>query len=101
MFRHVAMFRWVEGATDAQVSAVEAGLSELPGRIPTLRAYRFGRDAGINQGNFDFVVVADFDDVDGYLRYRDDPAHQAVLAELIRPILAERAAVQFDAGSPG
>ncbi len=98
MFRHVAMFRWVEGATAEQIDAVEAGLRELPARIPALRAYQFGRDAGINEGNFDFAVVADFDDADGYLAYRDDPAHRAVLVERIQPILAARAAVQFEAG---
>ena len=48
------------------------------------------------------MVVADFDDVDGYLVYRDHPDHQAVIQELIRPILAARAAVQhdFSAGAP-
>ena len=38
--------------------------------------------------------LADFDDVDGYLVYRDHPDHQAVIRERIRPILADRAAVQ-------
>ena len=49
----------------------------------------------MNEGNYDLVVVADFDDVDGYLVYRDHPDHQAVIAEHIRPILADRAAVQY------
>jgi hypothetical protein len=40
-------------------------------------------------------VVADFASIDAYLAYRDHPAHQAVLADRIRPILAARAAVQF------
>ena len=53
-----------------------------------------GSDARVNEGNFDLVVVADFDDVDGYLVYRDHPEHQAVIRERIRPILADRAAVQ-------
>ena len=40
-------------------------------------------------------MVADFDDADGYRVYRDHPAHVAVIAERIRPILAGRAAVQY------
>jgi hypothetical protein len=39
-------------------------------------------------------VVADFDDVAGFEAYRDDPRHQAVIQEVIRPALVSRAAVQ-------
>lgn len=95
MFRHVVMFRWKDGTTAEHVRAAEDGLAGLPGAIPELRAYSFGPDAGVNEGNFDFAVVADFDDADGYVAYRDHPAHQSVLAELLRPHIAERAAVQF------
>ena len=94
MFRHVVLMRWTEEATPAAQAAVSAGLAELPDRIPEIRRYVVGADARVNEGNFDLVVVADFDDVDGYLVYRDHPDHQAVIAERIRPILAERAAVQ-------
>ena len=53
-----------------------------------------GTDAHVNEGNYDLVVVADFDDVDGYIVYRDHPDHQAVIREHVAPILAERAAIQ-------
>ncbi len=95
MFRHTVMFRWTPETTPDDVAAIEAGLRELPRIIREMRAYTFGADAGVNEGNFDFVVVADFDDVDGYLAYRDHPQHRAVLAERIAGHVAERAAVQF------
>ncbi len=47
-------------------------------------------------GNFDFAVVADFDDAGSYLAYRDHPAHRAVIDERIRPIMAGRSAVQYE-----
>jgi Stress responsive A/B Barrel Domain len=94
MFRHVVMLRWKDEATAAERFAVQVGLSELPGVIPELRNYVIGTDARVNEGNFDMVIVADFDDVDGYLAYRDHPDHQAVIRERIQPILAGRAAVQ-------
>jgi hypothetical protein len=94
MFRHVVMLRWTSEATTAERLAVEAGLATLPALIPSIRNYEFGVDAGINDGNFDLVIVADFDDVDGYLAYRDNPDHRAVIRDLIEPILAARAAVQ-------
>ena len=71
------------------------GTRRPPGQIPEIRDYRFGPDLGINEGNHQYAVVADFDSVDDYLVYRDHPAHLTVIAEAIRPILAARAAVQF------
>ncbi|MBN6057977.1 Dabb family protein [Nonomuraea sp. RK-328] len=95
MIRHVALFTWTDDATDEQKAAVAAALEKLPAAIPQIRAYTFGPDAGINQGNHDFAVVADFDSLDDYVVYRDDLGHQAVIAEYIKPILASRAAVQL------
>src|SRR5438132_1471241 len=71
MFRHVVLMRWKEDATAEQRSQVNAGLAELPSIVPTIRAYKFGDDARVNEGNFDLAIVADFDDLAGYLVYRD------------------------------
>ncbi|MFG2071130.1 Dabb family protein [Nonomuraea maritima] len=95
MIRHIVLFTWTDEATDEQKAAVAAGLAELPGLIPQIRAFTASADAGFNQGNADFAVVADFDSEDDYLVYRDDPRHQAVIAERIKPILASRAAAQL------
>jgi Stress responsive A/B Barrel Domain len=95
MFRHVVLLRLVPEATAEQRQAVLDGLATLPGQIPELRSYVFGPDAGVNEGNFDLAVVADFDDVDRYRVYATHPVHLAVIAERIRPILADRAAVQY------
>ncbi|MEV5897709.1 Dabb family protein [Nonomuraea fuscirosea] len=95
MIRHIVLFTWTEEATDEQKARVVTELRKLPGQIPQLRSYTVGADAGINQGTWDFAVVADFDNVDDYLVYRDDPGHQAVIAEHIKPIVAGRAAVQL------
>ena len=92
MFRHIALLKFTDPSA---IPAITAALATLPGVIPELREYRFGPDAGIAEGNFDLGVVADFDDVAGYEAYRDNEEHQRVLAELIRPVLSERAAVQY------
>ena len=96
MIRHIVLLTFGDDATDAQIQAVEDALSTLPGRLPELRAYVIGRDLGINAGNATFAVAADFDDVDGYVKYRDDPEHRRIIAELIAPILAGRTAVQYE-----
>ena len=99
-FRHIVMFRWKPGTNAAQLEALERGLVALPALVPEIRAYRFGADARAAEGNFDFAIVADFDDVDAWRRYVVHPAHQKLVAELVRPITAERAAVQHRLDAP-
>lgn len=95
VFRHVAMFRWVPGTTGEQVDTLRRTLSELPAAIPELRAYHLGPDAGLVEGNWEFTVVADFDDTADWRTYTDHPAHQKAIAEVLRPMIAQRAAVQY------
>src|SRR5437762_43334 len=97
MFRHISLLRWTDDSTPAQRDAVRTALLALPEAIPEIGSYVLGVDAGLEaSGNSDFAIVADFDDVDGYLVYRDNPVHQELIARLIRPILASRAAVQHE-----
>lgn len=99
-FRHVVMFRWKPGTSAAQLAELERGLQALPAQVPEIRSYRYGADARAAEGNFDFAIVADFADVDAWRRYVAHPAHQKLIAERIRPILAERAAVQHRLDAP-
>ena len=96
MIRHVVMFRWKRGTAADVVETVVAGLRTMPESIPEIRDYRFGADLGINDANWDFVVVADFATADEYVTYRDDPGHRALIAEAIAPHLEERASVQYE-----
>ncbi len=96
MFRHVVMVKFTPEATDEQKQALREGLATMPEQIPEVRAYRFGDDAGVSADNYDFVVVADFEGQDGFLTYWDHPAHQKLVADLLRPIVAARAAVQHE-----
>jgi hypothetical protein len=68
----------------------------LPGKIAQISDYRFGRDLGVNPGNFDVVVTGDFASVADYLTYRDHPDHQRVVREVLLPLVDARHAVQFE-----
>jgi hypothetical protein len=96
MFRHVSLLRWKADSTPEQHAAVLDALRLLPSQVPTIRAYTLGEDVNETDGNYDLAIVADFDDKAGYVIYRDHPVHQRVIAELIRPILEARAAVQHE-----
>jgi len=94
--RHVVCFTWAEDATPEAIRATEAALRALPDLIPEVRAFSVGPDLGLAPGTSDVALVADFDDATAWQRYQDHPEHQRVLAEHVRPILATRAAVQFE-----
>jgi len=101
VIRHVAVFRWNPDTPPAAVEAFASGLGGLPALIPEIRSYRFGPDAGLGMSaNADFAVVADFDDADGYAAYARHPAHQDVIVQLLRPIVADRLSVQFTFAAP-
>lgn len=95
-FRHVVMFKWAEGTTTGQQEEVAEKLGELPGVIEEIQGYSMGADAGVNPGAYDFALVADFAGREGFLAYRDHPAHRAVIEQYIAPIVAERASVQYE-----
>jgi hypothetical protein len=94
-FRHVVMFQWAEGLGDEHVQRVGDGLDALPSRIEEIRSYVHGRDVGVTDGNFDYVLVADFDSVDDFLVYRTHPAHLRFIEDVITGNTAQRAAVQY------
>jgi hypothetical protein len=100
MFRHVVLFTWTPEATEDQKKALHDELPKMPKTIGAIKAYKFGPDVGINAANCDYAVVADFDDRAGYLAYRDHPAHRDLVERYVNPIVARRAAVQFELGGP-
>jgi Stress responsive A/B Barrel Domain len=97
-FRHVVMFRFTDDATDEQRGALAEGLAAMPAATGAVAADRYvhGFDAGVNPASWDYVVVADFVSADDYLAYRDHPDHQALIRDLVTPIVAERAFVQYE-----
>jgi Stress responsive A/B Barrel Domain len=96
MIRHTVLFRWKPEATDEEKQQLATEIAKLPSIVSSIRAFAFGPDAGLAEGNFDFAVTADFDDEAGYYAYRDDPGHRDVITRYILPVSAQRAAVQFE-----
>lgn len=96
MIRHVVALTLLPEADAAARQSLLDGLLALPSLVPSIRHYSVGTDIGVNQGNADVIAIGDFDDVAGYLEYRDHPEHHRVIAELISPILAARSAIQYE-----
>ena len=91
------MFRWIPEATREQKEQVKEELGRLPELIPQVRAYHIGEDLGLaGDINFDFAVAADFDDLAGYLAYRENAEHRKIVETFIQPIVGARGAVQYE-----
>jgi len=95
VLRHVVLIQWIDGMAGEQVDRITAALGALPDQIDTIRSYTVGPDLQLADGRWDFAIVADFDDADGWRTYDRHPLHDQVRAEEIVPYVANRASVQF------
>ncbi|HUA42491.1 MAG TPA: Dabb family protein [Streptosporangiaceae bacterium] len=96
MIRHVVLFTWDDEMTEEMERQFATELTALAPRLAGLRSYHAGPDAGIIEGNFEFAVVADFDDAESYLAYRTNAEHQEIIARLSGPHVRDRASVQYE-----
>ena len=102
MLRHVAMFKFKEGMSDAQKAEARDALSDLMGVVSSLRAMATGLNMehdlyhGAFERNWDMVLVADFDDLEGLASYFAHPTMTAA-SDLVASVTQEEitARVQF------
>ncbi len=96
MVRHVVLFRLKEDAPEGTLHSLTKALARLPECISEISAYSYGRDLGLREGNFDFGVVAEFENAEAFAAYVDHPDHQSFVQDLLTPVMAERVALQFE-----
>ncbi|MEO6825985.1 MAG: Dabb family protein [Microbacteriaceae bacterium] len=93
--RHVVSWKLAEEDEQIrteQVARIRAGLLALPAVIPEIRSMTVG--SNVVPGNWDLVLIADYDDEDAMRRYAQHPEHQKV-ATLVRSVVSQRSAVDF------
>ncbi|MCH9730506.1 MAG: Dabb family protein [Actinomycetia bacterium] len=93
MIRNVVLAKLKTGYDAAEVERIQQGLREL--NCPGTRRYTVGSDAGLREGNWDFVIVADFEDTAAYQGYDGDAAHNELRARLA-PMIDQVARAQFE-----
>lgn len=94
MLKHLVLMKFKPGVGDAQISELERGLASLPGNIPEIRGYLFGRDPRPEK-TFDFALVSDFADFEALARYRVHPEHVVVLQK-VKELCEAIQAVDFE-----
>ena len=96
MIRHVALFRLKPDAPEDAAKHLEEGLFLIAQTIREIAAYTYGPDLGLREGNYDFAVVADFENESDFRAYVDHPDHQAFIRDRLTPVVAERVSIQFE-----
>ncbi len=94
MLKHLVLMKFKPGAGDAEISDLEKGLAALPGEIPEILGWSFGRDLRPDKV-FDFALVSDFADFEALGRYRVHPKHVVVLQK-VRALCETIQAVDFE-----
>ncbi len=91
MIRHIVMWKFRPG-TEAEQRAFLEGLRGLQGVIPQLQRSEVAVNVG--DGNYDAVLVSEFQTLEDLEAYKSDPRHQAVSA-LCRSIREDRVCVDY------
>ena len=92
MIRHIVMWKFRPG-TEAEQEQFLEGLRGLQGVIPQLKRSEVAVNVG--QGNYDAVLVSEFESLEALETYKNDPRHKAVSA-LCKSIREDRVAVDYE-----
>jgi hypothetical protein len=98
MFRHIVVMKFSRPLDQADTARVRAALDDLGAQSPDVRGFSHGADLGVRPGGYDWGLVADFDDPDGWKAYSAHPAHD-VVREVMRDLVEAQVVVQFDASA--
>jgi hypothetical protein len=98
MIVHIVLFKWKQEAHSASIAATISALQELKHKIPFIIDLSCGQNLDSNHRNQGFqhglvVKLPTRGDLDAYQNHE---AHQKVLNNLIKPILAEVIALDYE-----
>ncbi|WP_298029127.1 Dabb family protein [uncultured Dysosmobacter sp.] len=92
MIRHIVMWKFCPG-TEAEQAKFLSSLRDLQGVIPQLLRSEVAVNVG--KGNYDAVLVSEFESLEALNAYKNDPRHKAVSA-LCKSIREDRVAVDYE-----
>ena len=100
MIRHVCMFNFLDeacGRTRAEnIEITRSMLEALPEKIDLIRASTVAVNSpDAPEGNWDLILISDFDSFDDLETYRVHPDHVAV-GEFMKPVRSARSCVDFE-----
>lgn len=96
MIYHFVCFRFKAGTTAEQIERAGQALLGMKGRIPEIRAIRWGRNYSPAAEEYSHVLTVEMDDMPAVNRYAVHPVHVQVVAEAVAPIREARLAIDVE-----
>lgn len=88
LLRHVVLFKFKDGTTDAQIGQIERAFCALPGKIDAIYDFEWGTDVSVEnlQQGFTHCFVVTFRSRADRAKYLPHPAHK-IFGKLLGPHL--------------
>jgi len=97
MIQHTVILTWNDSVPLGHAEECVGALLAMSRQIHTIREYRCGADLGMTApGESRFIIVATFDDVDGWRYYDEHPLHNEIRTIFFKPFVASRMSAQFN-----
>lgn len=93
-FKHVVMFKLADASAENK-GAVRDALLGMQGEVPQIRKIEVGENVVESERSYDMVLTVWLDSADDLPVYRDHPAHQKVLNEVIKPRITASIVVDY------
>jgi Stress responsive A/B Barrel Domain len=93
MIRHILLINWKADADPAHIEDAIARSVALRS-LECIAALGSGSKLGLVDDSYDFAVTIDFESLQQWQAYQQDPMHRAAAA-VVRPLVASLARIQF------
>ncbi len=94
---HIVIFKWKDGTSVELIESAKTALRGLASSVPGILGLEVGENFTDRGQGFTTGLVVRLESKAALEAYQPHPAHQAVVVEFIRPILADIIAVDFEA----
>ncbi|MBO1348881.1 MAG: Dabb family protein [Hormoscilla sp. GUM202] len=96
MIEHIVLFKWQPDASPEAIASVMDGLKGLKAKITEIIDLSCGENYSERGQGFQHGLVVRFADREALKSYQAHPDHQEVVAQLIKPILTDILAVDYE-----
>lgn len=93
---HLVLFQWQPEATTAQIDAAIAALRDLADKVPEVLQLSCGENFSDRAQGYQHGLFARFRDRAALAAYQAHPAHQAVVQQHLKPIVADVIALDYE-----
>lgn len=96
MLRHIVLVSFKSDATEDQLAAWRAAVTDMCDTSPEVLAFSLGKNIGTGPNHHDAALVADFEDIDAFRRYVGSEAHKSYVEDHARHVTEKLAAIQHE-----